>query len=108
MNSLFAPDILPKSIKLTHFGGCLEPNKYSGSPVSGSSGGSGSLFGKSGSSPYEINSNNNVPVIRNPIDRLNVTAGELLRFKVPQGRDIQLTFKTTWFPRRHKTVKVTC
>ena len=32
-------------------------------------------------------SNNNedtVPRMRNPIDRINVTAGELLRFKVPE------------------------
>ena len=25
-----------------------------------------------------------VPVIRNPIDRINITAGELLRYKVPE------------------------
>ena len=27
-----------------------------------------------------------VPVIRNPIDRINITAGELLRYKVPEVR----------------------
>jgi hypothetical protein len=32
-----------------------------------------------------------VPVIRNPIDRINVTAGELLRFKVPE-----VTAKIIW------------
>lgn len=31
-----------------------------------------------------LNLNNNQPVIRNPIDRINVTAGELLRFRVPE------------------------
>ncbi|XP_059090569.1 uncharacterized protein LOC131886297 [Tigriopus californicus] len=30
------------------------------------------------------NQDNEVPVIRNPIDRINVTAGELLRFQVPK------------------------
>ena len=30
---------------------------------------------------------NNVPVMRNPIDRINVTAGEMLRYKVPKVSD---------------------
>ena len=37
----------------------------------------------------DVSSNNNedtVPKMRNPIDRINVTAGELLRYKVPEVR----------------------
>ena len=33
-----------------------------------------------------------VPVIRNPIDRLEVTAGELLRFHVPEVRQKNTNF----------------
>ena len=34
----------------------------------------------------DLSSNNEdtVPKMRNPIDRINVTAGELLRYKVPE------------------------
>ena len=36
----------------------------------------------------DLSSNNEdtVPKMRNPIDRINVTAGELLRYKVPEVR----------------------
>ena len=34
----------------------------------------------------DISSDDSVPVMRNPIDRINVTAGELLRYKVPPVR----------------------
>ena len=43
--------------------------------------------------PSMGNSDNNVPVIRNAIDRINVTAGELLRFKVP---DVSCKFDLKW------------
>ncbi len=37
-----------------------------------------------------------IPVIRNPIDRINVTAGELLRFKVPEVSRVVFYILQTW------------
>jgi hypothetical protein len=60
--------MIPKSVTLTYHGTCLHDTSLS--PFD----------------PTVVGKDAAVPVIRNPIDRINVTAGELLRFKVPEVR----------------------
>ena len=65
LKMLLGDKIFVKSVKMSFLGTCLvnEPN----SPINSN-----------------VGSDNSVPIMRNPIDRLNITAGELLRFKVPE------------------------
>ena len=65
----FHLQIIPKSVTLTYHGTCLHDTSLS--PFD----------------PAVVGKDAAVPVVRNPIDRINVTAGELLRFKVPEVRN---------------------
>jgi len=62
--ALAPADIYAKSVRLRHLGGCLAA-QHGGTGTDGSD-------------------TNNVPQIRNPLHMLNVTAGELLRHRVPE------------------------
>lgn len=65
-------------LELTFYGPCLV--EKIAPAMTNQSTDSGSYYMKNN------NLDNEVPVIRNPIDRINVTAGELLRFQVPKVR----------------------
>ncbi len=66
LRSVLGPQIIPKSVTLSYHGSCLNDISL---PLFDSV-----VVGKDAAKP----------IIRNPIDRINVTAGELLRFKVPE------------------------
>lgn len=68
LTSILGDKVLVSSVSMSYHGTCLYDNS-----------------GVSGGSP-DFGSDDSVPVMRNPIDRINVTAGELLRFKVPKVR----------------------
>ena len=70
LNSLLEGKAYVKNVTMTYHGTCLYDNEPNVRP-----------------NP-DISSNNEdtVPKMRNPIDRINVTAGELLRYKVPEVR----------------------
>ena len=70
LKATLGAQIVPKSVTLSYHGTCL--NDASLSPFDPG------LVGKDAAKP----------IIRNPIDRINVTAGELLRFKVPEVPNI--------------------
>ena len=56
--------VIIKAVRLNYYGSCLE-EEY----------------------PVQVpGSDNNMPIIRNPIDVINITAGEFLQFKVPRVR----------------------
>ena len=57
--------IVIKAVRLHYYGSCLE-EEYPPVKIPGS--------------------DNNMPIIRNPIDVINITAGEFLQFKVPRVR----------------------
>ena len=66
LKALLGDEIYVKSVSMTYLGTCLRDQTIiRNTEVSD---------GKEDS----------VPVIRNPIDRINITAGELLRYKVPE------------------------
>ena len=69
-----------KGVRVQLLGTCLNtpPTRGRGQPMGGASG--GGRRRPVGS----IGSDDSQPVMRNPIDRINVTAGELLRYKVPK------------------------
>jgi len=66
LKSVLGSKIIPKNVALSYHGSCL--NDASLSPFD----------------PGVVGKDAAKPVIRNPIDRINVTAGELLRYKVPE------------------------
>ena len=63
LRNFFGEEVMLQSVKLRYFGACLD-EMYPEKEVLGS--------------------DNNVPVVRNPIDVINITAGEYLQFKVPK------------------------
>ena len=70
LKSLLGSDILVKSVSMSFLGTCLRDDTI---PKS---------------TDIDIDgTEDSVPVIRNPIDRINITAGELLRYKVPEVRN---------------------
>ncbi len=83
LKKIMGKDVFVKSVDLKFFGACLEHFRAPGSgqsaasPQQPSSSGGGA---SGGGGPKD----NSVPVIRNDIDLINVTAGELLRYKVPE------------------------
>ena len=73
LKALLGDEIYVKSVAMKYLGTCLmDDNIYKNQDNSGSNSGA----------------EDSVPVIRNPIDTINVTAGELLRYKVPEVRFI--------------------
>merc|ERR1719270_578519 len=67
LKTLLGSDILVKSVSMSFLGTCLRDETI---PKS---------------TDIDIDgTEDSVPVIRNPIDRINITAGELLRYKVPE------------------------
>ena len=75
LRAFFGEEVVLQSVKLQYFGACLENMYPEKELMSGS--------------------DNNVPVIRNPIDVINVTAGEYLQFKVPKVNKFCLLFSTS-------------
>ena len=71
LKALLGDEIYVKSVAMKYLGTCLlDETGYRNQDNTGA-----------GSNPGQEDS---VPVIRNPIDTINVTAGELLRYKVPE------------------------
>lgn len=83
LKKLMGKDVHIRSVDLKFFGACLEQIIPDG--------GHGQSSNKKESSPAAppppSPRDNSVPIIRNDIDLINVTAGELLRYKVPEVRD---------------------
>ena len=67
LKALLGDDIFVKSVSMNYLGTCLMDD---------------SLTEKGNNNL--ANGKDSQPRIRNPIDRINVTAGELLRYKVPE------------------------
>jgi len=67
LKTLLGSDILVKSVSMSFLGTCLRDETIPRN------------------TDIDIDgTEDSVPVIRNPIDRINITAGELLRYKVPE------------------------
>ncbi len=66
LKELLGDSIYTKSVSMSYQGTCLEDET------------------NDRSQPIPNGKDDSVPVIRNPIDRINVTAGELLRYRVPE------------------------
>ena len=66
LRALLGDKVYAKEVRLTYLGTCLynEPSN----PLN----------------PSLPGTDDSVPIMRNPIDRINITAGELLRYKVPE------------------------
>lgn len=67
LKDLLGNEILVKSVSMSYLGTCLRDDTIAKNSNINNSG-----------------QEDSVPQIRNPIDRINITAGELLRFKVPE------------------------
>ena len=78
MKKVMGNDVFVKSVDLKFFGACLELTTATSSVSKGSEEKGGNLVANVlfGAAP---GGGNSVPVIRNDIDLINVTAGELLR-----------------------------
>ena len=74
---LLGDEIQVKSVSMSYLGTCLRDDN-AGRDRDDNRGRGGSGGGSVGGSE------DSVPVIRNPIDTINITAGELLRYKVPE------------------------
>ena len=71
LNSLLeGKNVYLKNVTMTYHGTCLYNNEPDIRP----------------NPDLSSNNEDTVPKMRNPIDRINVTAGELLRYKVPEVR----------------------
>lgn len=68
LKELLGKEILVKSVSMSYLGTCLRDDSIAKNSNINNVGGQ----------------EDSVPQIRNPIDRINITAGELLRFKVPE------------------------
>ena len=74
LRNVLGDAVFVKSVSLEYLGSCLRDGGETRTDPTGEE--DGPAVGS--------NNNNRVPVIRNPLDRINVTAGELLRFRVPE------------------------
>ena len=76
LKALLGDEIYIKSVAMKYLGTCLmDETIYKNQDVS------------------NAGQEDSVPVIRNPIDTINVTAGELLRYKVPEVKKIRQNCK---------------
>lgn len=66
LKALLGDEIFIKSVSMSYLGTCLRDENVPKNNV------------------VDNDKEDSVPQIRNPIDRINITAGELLRFKVPE------------------------
>jgi len=83
LKTLLGTKIFAKSVSVEMLGTCLtQVDSMAGGGGGGGSIGSRGGGGSSGGS-LDIGMEESVPQMRNPIDNINVTAGELLRYKVP-------------------------
>jgi len=83
LKKVMGNDVFVKSVDLKFFGACLELSTET-SGRSRSSKEEGRNLGANEPFGGAQGNGNSVPVIRNDIDLINVTAGELLRYKVPE------------------------
>ena len=72
LKALLGDEIQIKSVSMSYLGTCLHDDSLA----------------RNRDEDQGLGSEDSVPVIRNPIDTINITAGELLRYKVPEVSNI--------------------